>query len=169
MSTSDGVYEQVVRVLVEALNADEDQIQPQARLQGDLGAESIDFLDIGFRLEREFDIKIPRGELFPESIFQSDPEFVQDGRVTDKGLGELAARLPYADLGGFEHDRQLSAVADLFTVGLIARYVTWKLSPAAAAGLNGDASVPAAEEFRPVHHNGRPEDRTPATSGSETV
>jgi acyl carrier protein len=69
MAVSDDVYERVVGVLVEALNFDEDQINPQARLQGDLGAESIDFLDIVFRLEREFGIKIPRGELFPESIF----------------------------------------------------------------------------------------------------
>ena len=60
------------------------------------GAESIDFLDIVFRLEREFGIKIPRGELFPEAIFQGDPEFVQNGKVTDKGLAELrpACRSP---------------------------------------------------------------------------
>src|SRR4029077_19089163 len=131
MSTSGVVYEQVVRVLVEALNADEDQIQPQARLQGDLGAESIDFLDIVFRLEREFDIKIPRGELFPESIFQGDPEFVQDGRVTDEGLAELRSCLPYADLSGFEGDRTLGAIPDLFTVDLITRFVVWKLGRSA--------------------------------------
>ena len=127
MTTSDGVYEQVVRVLVEALNADEDQIQPQARLQGDLGAESIDFLDIVFRLEREFGIKIPRGELFPESIFQGDPDFVQDGRVTDKGLSELKTRMPFADLDTFEKDPQVSNIGDLFTVEMITRYIQGKL------------------------------------------
>src|SRR6476660_9297642 len=125
--SQDEIFSKVSSTLVEALNVDEDEIQPQARLQGDLGAESIDFLDIVFRLEREFGIKIPRGELFPESIFEGNPEFVQDGGITDKGMVELGARMPYADLGGFEHDRQLSAVADLFTVDLITRYVTWKL------------------------------------------
>jgi len=75
---------------VEALNVNEEDIKPTATLQGDLGAESIDFLDIVFRLERTFAIRIPRGELFPESIFHGDPEFVQNGRVTERGLEELA-------------------------------------------------------------------------------
>src|SRR5258707_5450505 len=134
MPTQEEIYSKVSATLIEALNVDEDEITPESTLQGDLGAESIDFLDIVFRLEREFDIKIPRGELFPESIFQGDPEFVSDGRVTDKGVGQLAASMPYADLSGFEHDRRMSAVADLFTVDLVARYVAWKLGPDGRAG-----------------------------------
>jgi hypothetical protein len=98
-------------------------------LQGDLGAESIDFLDIVFRLEREFGIKIPRGELFPESVFQGDPEFVQNGRVTDKGLDELRTRMPFADLSQFEQSPELSKLSDLFTVDLITRYIHGKLNP----------------------------------------
>src|SRR5262249_43916179 len=125
MSPTGGIEARVARVLVEALNADEGEITPEASLHEDLGAESIDFLDIVFRLEREFDIRIPSGELFPDSIFRNDPAFVQDGRVTDQGLAELRARMPYADLGGFEQDRRVSAVPDLFTVGLITRYLTW--------------------------------------------
>jgi len=127
MSDSGEVYGKVARVLVEALNVDDDDLTPTATLQGDLGAESIDFLDIVFRLEREFGIKVPRGELFPESVFQGDPDFVRDGRVTDQGMRELRSRMPYADLGTFDKDRRLSAVSDLFTVGLVARYVAWKL------------------------------------------
>jgi acyl carrier protein len=137
MSATGEIDTRVARVLVEALNADRDDIAPGTTLQGDLGAESIDFLDIVFRLEREFGIKIPRGELFPESIFQGDPDFVLDGRVTDKGLGELRARMPYADLTGFDADRRLAAVADLFTVGLITRYVAWKLGRGAGAHREG--------------------------------
>src|SRR5262250_342322 len=102
MPTQEEIYTKVSSTLVEALNVDEDEIKPTATLQNDLGAESIDFLDIVFRLEREFDIKIPRGELFPESIFQGDPEFVQDGRVTDRGMQELRSKLPFADLRPFE-------------------------------------------------------------------
>src|ERR1700736_6621079 len=109
MSASEEIYGKVVSVLVEALNVDDDEITPASSLQGDLGAESIDFLDIVFRLEREFEIKIPRGELFPESVFQGDPEFVQEGRVTDRGLDELRQRMPFADLSKFEKNPEVGA------------------------------------------------------------
>src|SRR5438093_8895747 len=125
MSSQEEIYSKVSATLVEALNVDEDDIKPTATLQGDLGAESIDFLDIVFRLEREFSIRIPRGELFPESVFQGDPDFVRDGRVTDQGMAELRSRMPYADLSAFENDRRLMAVSDLFTVNLIESYIGW--------------------------------------------
>lgn len=128
MPTRDEIYEKVSATLVEALNVDEDDVTPQSTLQGDLGAESIDFLDIVFRLEREFGIKIPRGELFPESIFQGDPDFVQDGKVTDKGIAELRARMPFADLSDFERNPEVGHISDLFTVELIARYIEGKLA-----------------------------------------
>src|SRR5436305_8209503 len=107
MPTQDEIYTKVSATLVEALNVDEEDVKPTSTLQGDLGAESIDFLDIVFRLEREFGIKIPRGELFPEAIFQGDPDFVQNGRVTDKGLNELRTRMPFADLTGFERNPEV--------------------------------------------------------------
>ena len=127
MSVSEEIQARVARVLAETLNVDEEEITSRDTLQGDLGAESIDFLDIVFRLEREFGIKFPRGELFPEAIFQGDPKFVQDGRVTDQGMGELRSRMPFADFAGFEQDRRLTVIADLFTVGFLIRYVAWKL------------------------------------------
>jgi acyl carrier protein len=127
MPSQDEIYSKVSATLVEALNVDEDEIKPESTLQGDLGAESIDFLDIVFRLEREFAIKIPRGELFPESIFQGDPEYVQNGRVTEKGLQELRARMPFADLSKFEQDPELSGISDLFTVEMITRYIQGKV------------------------------------------
>src|SRR5881394_3229081 len=126
--TQDEIYTKVSATLVEALNVDEDEISPKATLQGDLGAESIDFLDIVFRLEREFGIKIPRGELFPESIFQGDPDFVPNGRVTPRGLEELRTRMPFADLGDFAKDPEVSRLSDLFTVDLITRYIQGKLA-----------------------------------------
>jgi acyl carrier protein len=128
MPSQEEIYSKVSATLVEALNVDEDDIKPEATLQGDLGAESIDFLDIVFRLEREFGIKIPRGELFPEAIFQGDPEFVQNGRVTDKGLAELRARMPFADLSEFEKNPEVTAISDLFTVEMITRYIQGKLA-----------------------------------------
>jgi acyl carrier protein len=127
--TQDEIYQKVSSTLIEALNVDEDQITPKATLVGDLGAESIDFLDIVFRLEREFGIKIPRGELFPESIFQGDPEFVQDGKITNKGMSELRTKMPYADLTRFENNPDFDGLRDLFTVDLISRYIQAKVAP----------------------------------------
>ena len=128
MRTYDEIFEKVQATLVDALGVDEEDVTREATLQGDLGAESIDFLDIVFRLEREFGIKIPRGELFPESIFQGDPEFVQAGKVTARGLDELRTRMPFADLSKFEQDPELSKISDLFTVEMITRYIEGKLA-----------------------------------------
>jgi acyl carrier protein len=127
MTPSREISTRVASVLAESLGVGEDDVIPSATLQGDLGAESIDFLDIVFRLEREFGIKIPRGELFPDSILGEQADLVHKGRVTDRGMVESRSRMPYADLADFERDRRFSAVADLFTVGLVVRYVEWKL------------------------------------------
>lgn len=125
--TQDEIFQKVRTLLVDALSVDEDEVTPQSRLQGDLHAESIDFLDIVFRLEREFGFKIDRNELFPESVFQGDPDFVQNGKVTAKGLSELKTRMPYADISSFEADPRFDRIGDLFTVDLIDKYIKSKL------------------------------------------
>jgi acyl carrier protein len=125
--TTDEIFPRVKKQLVEALSVDDDEVTPTARLQADLNAESIDFLDIVFRLEREFGIKIDRNELFPESIFAGDPGFVQNGVVTPKGLAELRSKMPYADLKTVEADPKFENLGDLFTVDLIVRYVKSKV------------------------------------------
>ena len=127
MPTQDEIFTKVSATLVEALNVDEEDVKLTSTLQGDLGAESIDFLDIVFRLEREFGIKIPRGELFPESIFQGDPHFVTDGKVNEEGIKELQERMPFADLSDFRKDPRLEKMEDLFTVELIVNYLQRKL------------------------------------------
>ena len=132
MLTEETIFRKVSATLVEALNVDEEEVRPAATLQGDLGAESIDFLDILFRLEREFGVRIERNELFPESIFQGNPEFVRDGKVTDEGLRELRRRIPFADLSRFEQDPAVNHIGDLFTVDLIVQFIRGKLAPAAA-------------------------------------
>ncbi len=151
MSASNEIYGKVTQVLVESLNVDEGDVTPTATLQGDLGAESIDFLDIVFRLEREFGIRIPRGELFPESVFQGDPDFVRDGRVTEQGMGELRSRMPYADLSAFDQDRRLIAVSDLFTVGLVVQYVEWKLGQGVEAAPNRAGPISVTSTASSVH------------------
>jgi acyl carrier protein len=127
MPTKDEIFQKVRSTLVDALNVDEDEVTPAARLRGDLNAESIDFLDIVFRLEKQFGVKIPREELFPESIFQGDAAFVADGKVTEKGLAELQERMPFADLTEFRKDPRLEKMEDLFTVDLIVNYLQRKL------------------------------------------
>jgi acyl carrier protein len=128
MPTQDEIFQKVRATLVDALNVDEDEVTPQARLRGDLNAESIDFLDIVFRLEKQFGVKIPREELFPESIFQGDAKFVEDGKVNADGLVELQKQMPYADLTEFKKDPRLDRMEDLFTVDLIVKYLDKKLA-----------------------------------------
>ena len=149
--TQDEIFQKVRTTLVDALNVDDDEVSLKSRLRADLNAESIDFLDIVFRLEREFGIQIPRGELFPESVFRGDPEFVSEGKVTDRGIDELRSRMPYADLGSFDRDRRLSAVPDLFTVDLITRYIAWKLNQGAGADSNGAGAVPVQQNSSHRH------------------
>ena len=88
MPTKEEIFEKIQVALVEALGVDDEDVTPDATLVGDLGAESIDFLDIVFRLEKTFEIKIPRGELFPEDIL-TDSTYVQEGRVTAEGVEKL--------------------------------------------------------------------------------
>jgi acyl carrier protein len=126
------IYKKVSSALVEALSVDEEDVEPAATLQGDLGAESIDFLDIVFRLEREFGLHIPRDELFPEALFEGDPNFVHNGKVTQRGLVELRARLPFAELTKFEQNPEVKAISDLFTVEMVVRYIQRKLNEPAA-------------------------------------
>ncbi|MBN1941675.1 MAG: acyl carrier protein [Phycisphaerae bacterium] len=126
MSEQD-VLEKVTETLVEALGVDDDEVTPEATLTGDLGAESIDFLDIVFRLEKAFDIKIPRGELFPDNIL-NNPEFVQNGKLTDAGLTQLKQRMPHADFSEFEQDPDINKMAELFKVQTIVNYVKTKVN-----------------------------------------
>src|SRR5947208_15800976 len=97
MPSKPEIFEKIKTSLVDALGVDEEEVTPDATLVGDLGAESIDFLDIVFRLEKAFDIKVPRGELFPEDIL-TNSEYIQNGKVTPEGLAQLRKRMPFANL-----------------------------------------------------------------------
>ena len=123
----DEVFHEVQEVLVDALGVDNDEVTTKATLMGDLGAESIDFLDIVFRLEKTFGIKIPREELFPADSLMNNPEFVNSGKLTEKGLTELRDKMPHTDLAAFENDPDINKLGDLFTVGAIVNYVETKL------------------------------------------
>lgn len=125
--TKEEVFEKVRGTLVDALGVDDDEVTPEATMVGDLGAESIDFLDIVFRLEKSFGIEIPRSELFPEDIL-TNAEYVKDGRVTDAGVQELKKRMPFADLTKFEANPVVQDFGNLLTVNDLCRYVESKVA-----------------------------------------
>jgi len=126
----DEVFDKVRDVLTEALGVDDDEVVGEATLQEDLGAESIDFLDIVFRLEKEFSIKIPKGELFPDDIL-NNPDYVDGDRLTPAGLALLKEAMPHVDFTTFEQNPVVSEMPKLFTVNTIVNYVEQKLAPAA--------------------------------------
>ena len=120
------VFEKVQVALVDALGVDDDEVTEDATLVGDLGAESIDFLDIVFRLEKAFDIEVPRAELFPEDILTS-ADYVEDGKVNANGLAELKKRMPFINLEKFEENPEVQEFGNLLTVSDMCRYVESKI------------------------------------------
>jgi acyl carrier protein len=126
MPTKEEVFEKIQAALVDALGVDEEDVVPTATLVGDLGAESIDFLDIVFRLEKGFNIKIPQGELMPEDVLK-DTRYVVDGKVTETGLAELRKRMPYANLDDFAQNPVVQDFSKLFTVADLCRFVEAKV------------------------------------------
>ena len=128
--TETEVFEIVKETLVEALALDDDEVTAGATLTGDLGAESIDFLDIVFRLEKSFGIKVPREELFPAESLMNNPDFVSNGKVTEKGLAEFKAKMPHTDFSEFESNPDINKLPDLFTVKSIVNFVELKLNAA---------------------------------------
>ncbi|MCH7726316.1 MAG: acyl carrier protein [Planctomycetes bacterium] len=127
MPLNEEIFEKIQTALVDALGVDDDEITPEATMVGDLGAESIDFLDIVFRLEKTFGIEIPRAELFPEDILTS-AEYVKEGKVTDAGLQQLRQRMPFADLTKFEANPVVQEFGNMLTVSDLCRYVESKVN-----------------------------------------
>ncbi len=124
----DDIFEKIQEVLDDALGVDEDEVTPEASLTADLGAESIDFLDIVFRIEKTFDFKISQGELFPENL-TDNPDWVADGNLTDAGLTMLKERMMHVDFASIENgDRSISKIGDLITVNSLVNFVEIKLA-----------------------------------------
>jgi acyl carrier protein len=132
MPSQEEIFSQVQEALVDALGVDEDEVTPEATLQGDLDAESIDFLDIVFRLEKSFDIKIERGELFPEDIL-TDSAYVADGKVNAAGIAKLKERMPFANLSKFEASPQVQNLGKQLTVQDMCAFIQHKLAAGEAA------------------------------------
>ena len=123
--TESEIYRKVQGVVVEALGVDEEEVTPDARLTADLGAESIDYLDIGFQLQNAFGFQIGANELIVGNI--SD-QYVQDGRITDEGMEELERRLPHVRWDALERSRDPNDFLNVFTVDALVRFVQAKLN-----------------------------------------
>ena len=129
------VYAKVQGVLVDALGVDAEEVTPKATLREDLGAESIDFLDIVFRLEKAFTtdpakpFKIPRGELFPDDLqtLMNDERYVKDGKITPEGLAELKKRMPFSDFTEFDKNPTMETASSLLTVDTVVKYMQSKI------------------------------------------
>ncbi|MHC4414953.1 MAG: acyl carrier protein [Planctomycetota bacterium] len=130
--TRDEIFEKIRNVLEEALGVEAEEVTEEASLTGDLEAESIDFLDIVFRLEKTFTtpdrpFKIDQGELFPENLLEN-AEWVSDGRFTDAGMDMLRERMPHIDFSAFQEDRDVNKVAELITVRSLVDFIERKLA-----------------------------------------
>jgi acyl carrier protein len=128
MPSKEEIYDGVKDDLIEALALEDDEITPNATLIGDLGAESIDLLDIVYRLEKRYSIKIERGELAPEDIVNDTTgKYVVEGKFTSDGLAEIRKRLPNADLSAFEKNPVVTNLTTILTVKDLCYLVEQKL------------------------------------------
>ena len=110
------VYTTVAETIADALGCDVADVRPDASLIEDLGAESIDFLDMVFRLERAFKVKIPRGKIVENARGAlSEGEFEQKGLVTDTGLAQLKAYLSEVPPERFRTPLKAKDIPRLFT------------------------------------------------------
>ena len=123
----DEALAKVTEVLEDALGVDADEVTPEATLGPDLGAESIDYLDIVFRLEKAFGIKIDQAEMMPNDVL-TDPTYVQGGKITDAGIAELKAKMPHADLSAIEDSRDVDDFEKVFTVDTLVKFVQARVS-----------------------------------------
>lgn len=131
--THNEIYETVVNSLVQALGVSRNEIKPETSLVRDLEAESIDFLDIMFRLENDFGIEISRGELFPQEMLR-DSQFVVGGKLTPAGATELRRKFAFTDLSDLHPGADIqSQLGEMLTVNLITDYIASKLQTAAGA------------------------------------
>lgn len=130
-TTRDEIFPKIQSAVAEALGVDEDEVTPDATLLGDLGAESIDLLDILFRIERSVGVKIQAADL--ASYVQGgipDEEFGENDIVTDKGLAQLKKVMPQINENELRGKLRAEQVLTLFTVQNLADMVAERASQA---------------------------------------
>ena len=112
----DTVFPKVAETMADALGCDVGDVKPDVSLIEGLDAESIDFLDMVFRLERAFKIKIPRGKIVENARGDlPDAEFEQGGIVTEKGMAQLRSYLSEVPAERFKNPMKVADIPRLFT------------------------------------------------------
>jgi len=112
----EAVFPKVAQVIADALGCDVEDVKPQVPLIEGLDAESIDFLDLVFRLERSFGVKIPRGKIVEDARGDmSEADFEQQGIVTEAGLARLREFLGEVPADRFKSPMKAADIPRLFT------------------------------------------------------
>ncbi|MCX6116236.1 MAG: phosphopantetheine-binding protein [Proteobacteria bacterium] len=143
MSTT---FEKIQEIVSEALYCDIEQVKRDANLMNDLGAESIDFLDIVFRLEKTFAIKLPKGDIETKARGDlAEGEFEVHGVLQEKGLARLKSMMPEVPEDRFKAGLKVKEIASLFTVATFERMVLERLNQA-----TGVLQTPSSEAFTPA-------------------
>jgi len=123
------VYPKVREIIADVLVIDEEDVSLNSRLIADLGAESIDFLDLVFQLEKEFKIKIPRGQLEKNARGDlAEDEFEKGGILTTDGLEALQNYLSEVPAEQFKANMKVNEIPMLFTVETFCKLVGVALS-----------------------------------------
>ena len=118
------IYPKVAETMADALGCDLEQVKPDASLIDELGAESIDFLDIVFRLERAFKVKIPRGKIVEEARGDlSESEFEKGGVVSEAGVERLKIFLSEVPADRFKTPMKVADIPRLFTTETFCKMV----------------------------------------------
>jgi acyl carrier protein len=129
------IYPKVAETMADALGCDVEEVKPDASLIDQLGAESIDFLDIVFRLERGFKVKIPRGKIVEEARGDlSESEFEKGGVVSDAGVARLKIFLGEVPAERFKTPMKVADIPRLFTTETFCKMVIRQQRGAAASG-----------------------------------
>lgn len=124
----DEILQKTREAIAEVLGREEDEVTPNASLMKDLNAESLDFLDLLFRLESSFGIKIPRGGIQKATQGSlTDAEFQQNGVLTEAALERLRVLMPEVDPSHFQPGLTVRAISTLFTAESFARLVAWRI------------------------------------------
>jgi acyl carrier protein len=133
--TQDEIFEKVREAFVEALGVDDDEVEPGAKVIDDLGAESLDLLEIVYLLERAFDIKIPRGGIQQQSQEGVDPsEYEVDGVLTPLALEKIRELMPEVPPDEFEDGMTANDIPTLFRVQTFVNIVAGLLAEKEKAG-----------------------------------
>jgi acyl carrier protein len=127
------IYTKVKDAIVEALGVDADEVQPSSVLFDDLGAESLDLLDIVFRLEKAFGIKIPRGGVQQDMLAAEgvkEEDVLIEGALTALGAEKLREKMPEVDPAKIQAGFRIDDVPTLFTVQTFVNIVKRQLAGA---------------------------------------